>query len=138
MPKIIAISCLYCLMLCHVSTSLANESIPLIHVSGNIIEVSEVPTTKKPNADQNTQFAGQMFGLLGALIAEAMNTIERGYYVYKVKVNETGQTVDVASRSNYLFGDCVTVTYPESMGDSPDVGIETGVELKKSTDCAPK
>jgi hypothetical protein len=75
---------------------------------GTVVRVAEVPTINTSSDAQRS--AMSMYGLAGALAVEILGT-KRGYPVYRVKVSEEMELA-VASREEFVLGDCVQVSYP--------------------------
>jgi len=106
------------------------------HILGTVVKIYKVPTSRAANADQSIDMMGQMYGILGVLVAEVLSIEKLGYTLYSVKAGD-GPAFEAASRAHFTEGDCVDVSFPESMGDRPHVGIDADVEITKSSGCAP-
>jgi hypothetical protein len=98
-----------------------------------------IPTTSNATEggrDLMTNFSNTTNTPYGGAIGSAMYDLlstKHGYPIYALKPLK-GPEMRVASFESFEVGDCVEVWFPESMGDSPDLGVGKA-GIRKSTDC---
>ncbi len=102
-------------------------------VLGRVAESKYIDTQRR-ETNAGEQGVASVFGLFGAIFAEVMSVEKRAYYTYKISI-EDDRIFDVASRTNYIIGDCVKVIYPKLPGGIPESGIDSDTKLEASKEC---
>jgi hypothetical protein len=117
-----------------ISSASADDAHAISKLVGKVSNVQFVEAVRKPDADLQTDIMGNMFGIFGALFADFMSTEVRAYNVYTIKIDEV-KSIQIANRSSYKAGDCLSLSYPAEMGEAPYFDIDSDVSIQRSSDC---